>query len=110
MAADHLVRDGPSHRREVEAPHFLGHPGVIDDLKQQIAQFIGQTVEIAPFDRIGDLVGLFDRIGSDRGEALLLVPRTAVIRVAQRRHDVQQATKLGFRGLRGRFRCHRFAA
>ncbi len=47
MAADHLVADGARDVGEGEAAGLLGHAGVIDDLEQQIAQFVGQRVEVA---------------------------------------------------------------
>ena len=77
MAADHLVGDGARHIGEGEVAGFLGHAGVIDHLEQQVAQLVRQGGEVAPGDGVGDLVGLLDRVGRDRVEVLLLVPRAA---------------------------------
>src|SRR5690606_17873332 len=46
-------------------------------------------------DRVVDLVGLLDRVGRDRLEALLEVPGAATLRIAQARHDVEQAVDRG---------------
>ena len=83
VAADHLVGDGAGHVGEGEGPLFLGHARIIDDLQQQIAQFVGQRDQVAGTGGVGDLVGFFDGVGSDRGEGLHAVPRAAGRRVAQ---------------------------
>ena len=90
MPADHLVRDRAHHIREGEGPGLLGHPGVIDGLEQQVAQFVAQIGHVAALDGVGDLVGFLDRIGRDRGEILLDVPGTAPVGVTQPRHDGDQ--------------------
>ncbi len=50
----------------------------IDDLQQQVAQFVLQVVHIAALDGVGYLVGFFDGVGRDGREGLLPVPRAAV--------------------------------
>ena len=90
MAPHHLVGDRRGDVVEGEMPGFLGHAGVEHDLQQQIAQFVLQRRHVVALDRIGDLVGLLDRVGRDRREILLAVPRAAALRVAQPRHDRQQ--------------------
>ena len=47
MAAHHLVGDGPRDVDEVEPTGFLGHARVIDDLEQQVAEFVRQRGEVA---------------------------------------------------------------
>ena len=42
MAADHLVGDGSRDVGEAELAGFLGHACVIDDLEQQVAEFVRQ--------------------------------------------------------------------
>ena len=59
---------------------LLGHAGVEDDLKQQIAQFVAQIGEVATRDRVGDLIGFLDRIGRDGRECLLQIPGAAGLR------------------------------
>ena len=46
---------------------------------------------VAALDRVGDLIGFLDRVGRDRREILLAVPRAAAIGIAQPRHDGEQA-------------------
>ena len=67
------------------------HARVIDDLQQEIAELVLELREIAALDRIRDLVGFLDRVGRDRAEVLLEVPRAAGARRAQRGHDLDQA-------------------
>ena len=101
MAADHLVGDRPGHVGEREQPGFLGHAGVVDDLEQQVAEFVGQRREVVARDRVGDLIGFLDGVGRDGSQGLHLVPGAAGDRVAQRGHDVEQAAK--FVGRTARF-------
>ena len=95
MAADHLVGDGACHVGKGEAAGLLCHASVIDHLEQQVAEFVRQGGEVAPGDGVGDFVGLLDRVGRDRVEILLTVPRTAAVRGAQGGHDVEQAAEFG---------------
>src|SRR6266849_4343245 len=48
----------------------------------------------AALARFGHLIGLLDGVGSDGGEALLAVPGTAALGIAQPRHDVEQARQV----------------
>ena len=57
----------------------------------QIAEFLAQIVQVVARDRVGNLVGLLDRIGGDRREALLDIPGAAGFRVTQGGHDLDQA-------------------
>ena len=90
VAPHHLVGDRRGDVVEGEQPGFLGHAGMEHDLKQQIAELVLQRRHVAALDRIGDLIGLLDRVGRDRREILLAVPRAAALRVAQPRHDREQ--------------------
>ena len=90
MPPDHLGRNGVRHVGEVEALLLGRHLRVVNDLEQEVAELVLQIVEIVARDRVGDLVGFLDRVGRDRREALLHVPRTACLRIAQPRHDAQQ--------------------
>ncbi len=71
---------------------------MIDDLEEQVAELVLQPVNVVARDRVGDLVSLFDGVGRDRFEALLHVPRTARIGIAQARHDVQEIGEIMFAG------------
>jgi hypothetical protein len=96
VAAYHLVADAFRDIAKGEQTGFLGEAGVVDDLEQQVAEFVRQGGEIAVGDGVGDLVGFLDGVGRDGVEALVLVPRAAIGRVAQGGHDVQQAADFGF--------------
>ena len=76
---------------EIKCAGFLGHARVEDNLQQEVAEFVAQIVQVVAFDRVRDLVGLFDRVGFDRHEVLFHVPRTTGFRIAQRSHDFDQA-------------------
>ena len=91
VAADHLFVIACTTSPKAKSPCLLGHPGVVDDLQQQVAELVAQIVEIAARDRVGHLVGFLDRIGRDGREILLDVPGTAGLGIAQRRHDLDQA-------------------
>ena len=67
MTTDHLVADTACNSREIEGPLLLCHAGMKSDLKQQIAKFIPEPVEIFPGNRVSDLVGLFHRVWRDAG-------------------------------------------
>ena len=82
VAANHLVGNRPGDIGKSEQAGFLGHSRVIDDLEQQVAEFVRQRRQITPRDGIGDLVGFLDRVRRDGVEALQFVPRTAVGLVA----------------------------
>ena len=98
MTADHLPCDRLDHVAEGKGVLLFRHAGVIDDLQQEIAQFLAEVVEIAARDRVGDLIGLLDGVGRDRRKVLLEVPRAAGDRRAQRRHDLNEAGNIAGRG------------
>ena len=58
---------------------------VIDDLQQEIAELVLERVEIAPRDRVGDLVGLLDRVGRDGREVLLRDPTDSRVSGSRKR-------------------------
>ena len=100
MAADHLGGNGLHDVAEGELSGLLGHPRMVDDLQQKVAEFLAQVIGIAARYGIGHLVGFLDCVGSDGREILLDIPRTAGLRLAQRRHDLDQAGNVagGFHG------------
>ncbi len=98
MAADHLSCDRLDHVAEGKGVLLFRHAGVIDDLQQEIAQFLAEVIEIAARDRVRYLIGLLDRVGRDRRKVLLEVPRTTGHRRAQRRHDLNEAGNIAGRG------------
>ncbi len=52
------------------------------DLEQQIAQLVGQFVQVPLFDASGHLAGLFEQIGHQRFMSLLPIPGATVLRIA----------------------------
>ena len=56
-------------------------------LEQEITEFVAQSVQVLAVDGVGNLIGLFDRVGRDGREILIDVPRTPIVRVAKPLHD-----------------------
>ncbi len=81
------------HIGEVEQAPLGRHLRVERHLQQQVAQLVAQLGPIAAIDRIGHFVSLFDRVGRDRGEILLHVPRATALGIAQPRHDREQVVE-----------------
>ena len=84
MAPQHLVADRSRDVVERERAGLLGHARVKHDLEQQVAELVLELREVVALDRVGDFVGLFDRVRRDRRERLLEVPRAAALAIAQR--------------------------
>ena len=91
MPARHLVADRIDHVGERERALLLRHPRVEHHLQQQVAEFVLEVAHVAAIDRVGDFVGFLDGVRRDGREALLDVPRTAGLRIAQCGHDLEQA-------------------
>ena len=68
--------------------------------EREVAEFVGQGLQVAPSDCVGDLVGFLDRVWRDGFESLLAVPRAACCRIAQCLHDVEKAADFGLGGVR----------
>jgi hypothetical protein len=62
---------------------------VEDDLQQEVAELGAELAIVAGVDRLGDLVGLLDRLRLDRRVRLLAVPGAAA-GTAQAVHDAHQ--------------------
>ena len=94
VPADHLARDRLDDVAEIEGALFLRHARMEDDLQEQVAEFVAEIGKIAALDRVGHLIGLFERIGLDRLECLPDVPRAAGFGLAQGGHDLDQASNV----------------
>ncbi len=94
VTPDHLVGDGARYRIEIEVAGLARHLGVVDDLKQQVAQLVLQGRHVALLDRVGDLVGLLDRMGRYRMEGLLQIPWAAAIGIAKPGHDLKETVNV----------------
>src|SRR5690606_11376541 len=90
MALDELGGDCLSHVVEIEAAFFFGHARMKDDLEQKVAQFIAQRLAVFPLNRVIDLIGFLDGVGSDRLEGLLDIPWTADLRIAKSGHHFKK--------------------
>ena len=101
VAADHLPGDGFDHIAESKFTFFVSHLRVIDNLKQEVAEFLAQVVHVVAGDGIRHLVGFLDRVRRDGRKGLLDIPRAAGDRRAQRRHDFDEAGDV-LGGLHGR--------
>src|SRR6516225_8661005 len=64
-----------------------------DDLEKKIAELVFERDIVPARNRIGHLVSLLERVGRDRRKALLAVPRTATLRIAQTGHDGEQTVE-----------------
>ena len=87
MPADHLPRDGFDDVAESERALLLGKTGVIDNLKQQVTKLVLQIDQVAARNGIGNLLGFHARVGRDRREGLLEIPRAAGNRRPECFHD-----------------------
>src|SRR5262249_20855854 len=67
------------------------------DLEQHVAELVAHTIGHAACDRVGKLVSLLERVRRDRRPGLLTVPRATRSRIAQARHDRDQAFNLRHR-------------
>ena len=101
VAPAHLFGDGAGDVVEIECAALAGELGVEDDLEQQVAQLVTESREVAARDRVGGLVGFFDRAGGDGLESLHGVPRATVLGIPQPRHQREQ-------GIDRRTRCAAF--
>jgi hypothetical protein len=120
MASHHLAADRIDDLGESEAILLLGHARVIDDLQQEIAEFLAQIAHVAAFNGLRHLIGFLDRVGRDGPEVLLDIPGAADYRRAQHGHDAQEIVqRVGLRAVgveprRFRVGClaigHRYAA
>ena len=94
VPSDHLAGDRLDDVAEVEDLLLLGNAGMEDDLQEEVAEFLAEVGQIATLDRVGDLVGLFQRVGLYGFEGLPDVPRTAGLRLSQRGHDLDEASDI----------------
>src|SRR5450631_1600669 len=102
VAAHELVVDGRRDERKIEIAALLGHAGVKHHLKQEIAELIPQGNYVVAFDRVGNLVGLFNRVRSDAAKVLCKIPAAPRKRIAQTRHDTKKGGQRRFGAAHGR--------
>src|SRR3984957_1823902 len=94
MSAHEVGGDVVDDAAEIKQSGLFRHAGMKDDLQQKVAKLLAQIFRPSALDRVGYLIGFFDGERGDRGEGLLDVPRAAVNRITERRHDVDEAANV----------------
>lgn len=64
MAVDELVAQSVGHVRIVERAGLFAQLGVEHDVEQQVAQLLLDALHIVIEQRVGQLVGLLDRVAA----------------------------------------------
>ena len=75
MAADELLAHVLGHLRHVAGAALLEQQREEVHLEEHVAELVAQLGVVAGVGRVGQLVGLLDRVGHDRALVLLAVPR-----------------------------------
>ena len=91
MATLELVADSVHDVVEIECALFTAHVRVEDDLKEKIAELVAQITHVAPGNGVRHFVSLLDGVRSDALEVLLAIPRTAMVGIPERDHDVEES-------------------
>ncbi len=76
MTPHELLVHAAGDLRQVAGASFLEQKREEVDLEEEVAELVEQLLVIAGERRIGDLVGLFDRVRDDGRGRLLSIPRT----------------------------------
>ncbi len=97
MPADQLFGDRLHYVAEIERALLLGHASVIDDLEQEVAQFLLEVGKIVARYGIGDFIGFFQCVWRDGRKILRQIPWTSCFRCAQRRHDFEETADVAGR-------------
>ena len=74
MAADQLLGDRLGDLGERARVALLEQQREEDDLEEDVAELVAQLLVVAARGRVGELVGLLDRVRDDRALVLLAVP------------------------------------
>ena len=74
VAADELLVDVLGDLREVPGPALLEQQREEVDLEEHVAELVEELGVVAGVGRVGQLVGLLDRVRDDRALVLLAVP------------------------------------
>ena len=76
MPAHELLVRAAGNRLEILASALGQQQREEVDLEQEVAELVGELRVVAPDRRVGDLVGLLDRVRDDRALGLLTIPGT----------------------------------
>ena len=83
VTPDELRVHGPRDLLEVALAPLLEEQGQEVDLEEEIAELVEQLRRFASCSRVGDLVGLLDRVRDDRQRGLLTIPRAVATEPAR---------------------------
>jgi hypothetical protein len=100
-APDELLWHPAGHLLEVAAALLGEEQGEEVDLEEQVAELVEELVGCAGDGRVGDLVGLLDRVGDDRAGGLLAVPGTVPPQPLRQLLQLQKRRSQPGRGGRG---------
>jgi hypothetical protein len=77
VAANHFVVNFADDVVDGEAVLFSGDLRVEEDLKEEVAEFLGEFGVVAGVEGVEDFVGLLDEVGAEGGVGLFAVPGAA---------------------------------
>src|SRR5271156_6804238 len=101
MPADELGRDRLDHIAEIEGALLFFHAGLEHDLQQEVPELFLEIGKIVARDGVSNLVGFLERVGRNRREILLQVPRATALGSPQRGHDLDEPADVARRGHAG---------
>src|SRR5690554_3512275 len=93
VPTQHLGDQRVYHVVKTETRLFTRKLTVVNHLKQQIAKLTGQFIPGPALDGIGYFIRLFQGMRHNTVPVLLNIPRAALGRIAQDRHECQQVFK-----------------
>ena len=91
MAADELLGEGFCDIGQVKHALFGRELRVVDHLKKQVAKLSLEVDRVRTLDGVDEFIHFFQRMRHDTAPGLLLIPRTAVLRIPQTLHDLDQS-------------------
>ena len=87
VAVDELIAKGIGHIAEVKGTLLLADGAIEDNVQEHIAQLLLDLLGAAREDRIGELIDLFEGIGTEALGRLLTIPRAVL---TQTLHDIEE--------------------
>ncbi len=90
VSPQHLVGYTLRNVSEIELSLFLGDTGMEDNVEQQIAKLLLDVLGIVTFDCIDQFVGFIQGMTGDGLAGLANIPGTAIFRIPQIHHNLQQ--------------------
>ena len=87
VAVDELIAKGIGYIAEVKGTLLLADGAIEDNVQEHIAQLLLDLLGAPREDRIGELIDLFEGIGTEALGRLLTIPRAVL---AQALHDIEE--------------------